>query len=321
MVSEDLKNRAETLVSDAHGREIEPYDLITLAADARLKPKRGFLADKPIIEYFDQDEQPHYLIYNEKAGVTIGDSNKKSDVKGHDQNTMWVTDKGIHIAIGRSGGDFHKFIPFDIIKDIEEKSDSMLTLRSHKLIFQTTDGVEVKFVVGPGLDNKEVFSYIDKNITSTPKDVNSTTVLEQNKKKSTQDDKSTSETKLSTLQGMDEYDFEHMISDIWVEKGWTTEVTSESGDRGIDIKAMKDDPFQQLQYIQAKRYSASSKVGSSEVQKYAGLYAREETVDAVIVVTTSGFTSEAKRVAKNRNVKTVNGSQLISMIQEHNIEI
>lgn len=124
---------------------------------------------------------------------------------------------------------------------------------------------------------------------------------------------------LSTLQQMDEYAFEHLVADLWEEQGWKATVTQGSSDRGVDVVAVKDDPFKQRQLIQAKRYSAGNTVGSSLMQKYSGLYARDESVDAVVVVTTSDFTSEAERVAANRDVKLINGTKLAEMIEKHDL--
>lgn len=334
MVSEDLKNRAETLVANAHGTEIESHDLITLADDRssvyeilkndrNTTHTRGFLTDKPVINYFAQDEQPHYLLYNESIGVSIGNSRKKSDIGEHHQNTMWVTDKGIHFAIGRSEEDFHKFIPFNKLENIKQEGNSLLTMEPHTFIFHTTEDSDIEFVTDSGLDKKEAYDFIDKQISNSPSPKNDASIKPsvKNKNRSVQSSDGISETDLATLQKVDEYDFEKIVSKIWEKQGWTTEVTGGSGDRGIDIKAEKEDPFHQLQYIQAKRYSESNKVGSSEIQKYAGLHVREETVDAVIVVTTSGFTTEAEKVAKNRNVKIINGSQLMRMICEYDIEV
>ncbi|WP_251330417.1 M48 family metalloprotease [Haloplanus pelagicus] len=121
---------------------------------------------------------------------------------------------------------------------------------------------------------------------------------------------------LATLQSMDEYEFEHLVAELWNEIGWRTSVTTASVDRGIDVIAEQDSPFPQKQIIQAKRYSSDNPVSSSEVQQYAGLYAQEDDVDAVIVVTTGRFTSNASEVAVDSNVKLVDGDDLCKLIRE-----
>lgn len=121
---------------------------------------------------------------------------------------------------------------------------------------------------------------------------------------------------LATLQSIDEYEFEHLVAELWNEIGWRTSVTTASVDRGIDVIAEQDSPFPQKQIIQAKRYSSDNPVSSSEVQQYAGLYAQEDDVDAVIVVTTGRFTSNASDVAADSNVKLVDGEDLCKLIRE-----
>lgn len=122
---------------------------------------------------------------------------------------------------------------------------------------------------------------------------------------------------MSLLADMDEYEFEQLVADLWENQGWTTSVTSGSGDRGIDVIAEKHDPFYQKQLIQAKRYSRGNKVGSPDIQQYSSLRHQEDNVDAVVVVTTSSFSREAQKMATDLNVKLVDGDALWKMVREH----
>lgn len=121
---------------------------------------------------------------------------------------------------------------------------------------------------------------------------------------------------LDRLQSMDEYDFEHLVAEIWDDMGWRTSVTTASVDRGIDVIAERDSPFSEKEVIQAKRYKSDNPVSSSQIQQYAGLYAQEDSVDAVIVVTTGRFTSNAEEIAVDSNVKLVDGEDLCNMIKK-----
>lgn len=121
---------------------------------------------------------------------------------------------------------------------------------------------------------------------------------------------------LSELRGINDYEFEQLIADIWEHRGWSTSVTPGSGDRGIDVIARKSHPFDQKQLLQAKRHSAGNKVGSPDVERYNGLRHREDGVDSVIIVTTSSFTAEAQRTAKDLNVKLLSGEDLVGIIIE-----
>lgn len=121
---------------------------------------------------------------------------------------------------------------------------------------------------------------------------------------------------LSQLRQMDEYEFEHLVADVWELRGWETTVTTGSSDRGIDVIARKSSPFSQKYLIQAKRYSADNKIGSPDIQQYSSLRQQEADVDAVVVVTTSSFSSQARQMAKDLNVKLISGDDLSEMISE-----
>ena len=118
------------------------------------------------------------------------------------------------------------------------------------------------------------------------------------------------------LQSMDEYAFEQLVAELWEATGWETSVTSGSGDRGIDIVATRTGMTSEKQAIQAKRYSDGNKVGSQDVRNYATLYQQEPDVDSVVIVTTSTFTKQAKRLAEDLNVKLVDGDSLCQQISQ-----
>jgi hypothetical protein len=119
---------------------------------------------------------------------------------------------------------------------------------------------------------------------------------------------------LSQLREIDEYDFEYLVADVWELRGWQTTVTTGSNDRGIDIIAKKSSPFNQKQLIQVKRYSAHNRIGSPDIQQYSSLRRQEDDVDAVVVVTSSSFTSQARQTADDLNVKLIEGNGLCEMI-------
>lgn len=118
------------------------------------------------------------------------------------------------------------------------------------------------------------------------------------------------------LQGMDDYEFEHFIADLWARMGWETEVSQASNDAGIDVIAEKKSPYPQKKLIQAKRYSDSTTVGGPDIQQYASLRHQDPDTDSVVVVTTSRFTNSGQDRAKDLNVKTVDGDDLVGMIEE-----
>jgi restriction endonuclease Mrr len=123
---------------------------------------------------------------------------------------------------------------------------------------------------------------------------------------------------LSTLREIDPYEFEELVAKIWRKQGWDAQVTSGSTDRGVDVVATKEDAFETRRHlIQVKRHGENTRVGSEDIQRYAGLYARrDEEPDAVFVVTSNRFTKQAKEVAKNRDVRLVDCDDLYQRLTE-----
>ncbi|WP_195759375.1 restriction endonuclease [Haloferax marinisediminis] len=253
-------------------------------------------------------------------GVKIGEIREKPGWIGTYRSCMWVTNRGLHFTVGKSSGDFHYFLSFNSVQSVEANNG----VRINKFVFETDEG-KVRFPTIPLFDIDPVASFIEQKILARKEMAGRGAARKkkaaQMEVKPFQSAENTGEVSLTTLQQMDAYDFEYIIARVWKKRGWETQVTSGSGDRGVDITAVKSDPFEQRQYIQVKRYAANNKVGSNEIQKSSGLYARNESVDAVVVVTTSEFTSEARKIAANRNVKLINGAQLIKMIKRHDISV
>lgn len=120
------------------------------------------------------------------------------------------------------------------------------------------------------------------------------------------------------LQRMDNEKFEHFIAELWERRGWKTK-TTDPRDEGIDVIAIREDPFPEKELIQAKRYHESNRIGGPELQQYGSLHHREN-VDKVIVVTTSDFTDSALSEAKKSNVKPINGTTLAKMVDKSGAE-
>ncbi len=116
------------------------------------------------------------------------------------------------------------------------------------------------------------------------------------------------------LQSMDDFAFETFVAALWARRGWQTEVEQQSGDAGVDVRAVTDQPYRRKALIQAKRYRRGNNVGGPSVQQYAALRQQEDNVDEVVVVTTSDFTDPARQRARELNVKLVDGDDLAAMV-------
>jgi outer membrane protein assembly factor BamB len=110
-------------------------------------------------------------------------------------------------------------------------------------------------------------------------------------------------------------EFESLIADLWSELGWKSNVTQLSADEGIDVVVTKESPFSEKQLIQVKRYRPENTVGSPDIQQYASLRHQEENVDAVVVITSSSFSKQARNLAEKLNVKLIDGVELYELFQ------
>jgi uncharacterized protein YjbI with pentapeptide repeats len=120
---------------------------------------------------------------------------------------------------------------------------------------------------------------------------------------------------ISKIRQVEPDEFEHLVADLWGQMGYQTKVTQQSQDNGIDVRATH--PLGETVLIQAKRYGSNSRVGVREIREYAGLYAQEDSINEVWVVTTGGFTSQAEKVADEANVELVGSNRLTDLINQH----
>jgi hypothetical protein len=113
---------------------------------------------------------------------------------------------------------------------------------------------------------------------------------------------------------MDDFDFEHLVADLWRKQGWNAEVEQQSSDAGVDVRATMLQPYERKALIQAKRYSDRNPVSGPDIQQYSALKQQEPDVDEAIIITTGYFTGSAEDRANDLNVKTIDGDALVSLI-------
>lgn len=113
--------------------------------------------------------------------------------------------------------------------------------------------------------------------------------------------------------------FEHLIADLWKDKGYKTAVTQRGADEGVDVRASKKNGSDHL-LIQAKRYSSGNKVGRPDVQKTSGTL-NTDSASRAVVVTSSDFTLPAVQEAAKagKQMTLVNGKELVKELNESNI--
>ncbi|MBU3600038.1 restriction endonuclease [Polynucleobacter sp. 30F-ANTBAC] len=112
---------------------------------------------------------------------------------------------------------------------------------------------------------------------------------------------------LDSIDSLEGTEFEHIVKEIYISKGYKAKLTPKTGDYGVDIVATQKD---QKLAIQAKRYSQP--VGVKAVQEVvSGAYYYKAS--KAIVITNSFFTSNAKELASTLNVELIDRPNLMNM--------
>ncbi|MCP1110254.1 restriction endonuclease [Ohessyouella blattaphilus] len=115
------------------------------------------------------------------------------------------------------------------------------------------------------------------------------------------------------LRTMDPSDFEKLIADYFLKRGFVeAKVIGQACDRGVDILATNADG--ELELIQCKRYREGNNIGSTPIQRVDS-YMRSRNAKKAWVVTTSNFTKEGRDEARITQVILVNGKDLIKSLE------
>lgn len=120
------------------------------------------------------------------------------------------------------------------------------------------------------------------------------------------------------LAAMDWKDFEHLVRELFEREfaanGAEVKITRASRDQGVDAVIFDPDPLRGGKIIiQAKRYTIP--VDVSAVRDLYGTV-MSEGANTGILVTTSHYGPEAYVFAQNRNLKLINGAQLLGLLEK-----
>lgn len=120
------------------------------------------------------------------------------------------------------------------------------------------------------------------------------------------------------LAAMDWEDFEHLVRELFEREfaanGAEVKITRASRDQGVDAIIFDPDPLKGGKIvIQAKRYTLP--VDVSAVRDLYGTVINEGA-NTGILVTTSHYGQEAYEFAQNKNLKLVNGAQLLGLLDK-----
>ncbi|MGD0842249.1 MAG: restriction endonuclease [Candidatus Acidiferrales bacterium] len=119
------------------------------------------------------------------------------------------------------------------------------------------------------------------------------------------------------LQNLTGIQFEELITALLARLGFHAQMTKASGDGGIDIVAELDRPLVGGTYmIQCKRFSPRSLVGAPVVREFHGSVSARPNAVKGILITTSGFTTQATDFAHAVGLELIDGEQLSSLLSE-----
>lgn len=110
-------------------------------------------------------------------------------------------------------------------------------------------------------------------------------------------------------------EFEELVSEIWSHRGYETEVTPKSGDRGIDVIAKNS---KERVGIQVKKQE--SKVGEPAVTRLLGCKSKKELgyFDKLVFVTMSSYSYRARELEKEKSyLRLVNGDELYELVERY----
>jgi tetratricopeptide (TPR) repeat protein len=102
--------------------------------------------------------------------------------------------------------------------------------------------------------------------------------------------------------------------------GFRAAMTKASGDGGIDIVATLDQPVTGgLYLVQCKRYAAGSLVGAPVVREFYGALTADQRAVKGILITTSGFTTQAQEFARGLPIELIGRDELERLLERHGL--
>jgi Holliday junction resolvase len=116
----------------------------------------------------------------------------------------------------------------------------------------------------------------------------------------------------------DWFQFERDVQTIMKKLGFQTEhvAASHGGDHGVDIYATKGQDLDAIAWvIQCKCYSPNRKVQPSTVRELLGVLAEYPRGTRGMIVTTSTFTSGARRKAAETNIHLIDGEEFARLLE------
>ena len=113
------------------------------------------------------------------------------------------------------------------------------------------------------------------------------------------------------LLGLEHWEFEKYIGELFSKLGYKTQVIGGSYDEGIDVIAEKDGV---KHYIQCKHYRYP--VGVEKIRDFYGAITAKYSNEKAFFITTGYFTEESERFALDKNIELIDRPKLIRLIRQ-----
>jgi hypothetical protein len=120
----------------------------------------------------------------------------------------------------------------------------------------------------------------------------------------------------SELDSLSGVEFERLILALLQRMGFRAEMTRTTGDGGIDIVANLDKPIIGGRYlVQCKRFTESL-IGAPLVREFYGAVVADRKSVKGILITTSGFTTQAREFAETLQIELIDRNQLTNLLAD-----
>jgi len=114
-------------------------------------------------------------------------------------------------------------------------------------------------------------------------------------------------------------ELERLVAACWTAHGWQTTMSPVGADNGVDVLAHRPSTPSQTALIQVKQRDSGRKLTTRDVREYAGLYRLDDRIDAVVLLTTSTFTTPARTTATHLDV-TLGSRSTLHTLRETAVE-
>lgn len=275
---------------------------------------KEWLPQERPVDYLDNGEQPHFVAASNQRALRV-EATEDDEIQANARvqldkiqrglisegqvgylsakepysNILFITDEKILLLVGKQDRSIVSEFEYD---DIEAITTEMVI---------KADGLRYELDIDFTNERTLAYQYLHECTSLTVEGFQPV------------EDKLGIKVDLHQLKELSAESFEEYVAHVWQANGYSCKLTKGSGDSGIDIIAEKN---RERVLIQAKKYT-NNNVGIGTVQRSAGLLVDKQfTPSEVVIVTTAGYTKDAKdRAAQIDNLRLINGRELVKMIE------